>query len=195
MKKIFIVVSLLFFSMQNVFAAFPEDFSDVVWTARDVNVSSWPETATLTVSVTAQHVILNSSKSNVWPAARNSILASNCCNANAWVFVKFGETWYASTWEWVRRGSGAKNRSALEGAHAGVPPFLSAGYRWTPQIGEIYGLMVSGFARGHATPVNIRERSNVSFYQWGVGPVDASVLIPSSATPPMSPVIDLLMEE
>ncbi|MBT8113812.1 MAG: hypothetical protein KJP04_00415, partial [Arenicella sp.] len=39
---------------------------------------------------------------------------------------------------------------------------------------EVYGFMVSGFARFNLNDKNIEERSNVFFYEWGTGPTDAA---------------------
>lgn len=199
MKKVLshFAVTLAFISC-NAFAQFPQDFSDVTWI--DPDISGWPVTANLNVTVTNQFVILDSDKKNVWPATGNPILGSTntCCNANAWVFAKFGERWYAVTWEWLKRGQSAKNRSAFEGGHTRRPPFFGGGNpTWTPQNGEIYGLMVSGFAR-FGIPANIRERSNIVFYKWGQGVVDASELLPEPEPEPQAPlvpVVDLLMDE
>lgn len=202
MKKYLLSTVLMFAVMQHAYAVFPEDFSDVVWL--DTNVSSWPVTANLNVSVSSAFVTLDSSKKNVWRAAYNPILQNACCNANAWVFVKFDETrhpsiqtpkWYAVTWEWLKRGQSAKNRSAFEGGHTRRFPFVGGGVpTWQPKNGEIYGLMVSGFAR-YRIPANVQERSNIVFYKWGQGPVDASELLPEPDHVPLMPVLDMLLQD
>jgi hypothetical protein len=197
MKKYLLAAVLLFAAIQNAHAVFPEDFSDVVWV--DPNISSWPETAQLTVAVNSTSIILNSTKTNVWPARGNPILGNSnfCCNANAWVFAKFGDKWYAATWEWLKKGQTAKFRSAFEGNHTRRPPFCCNGQpAWVPKNGEIYGLMVSGFAR-FGIAANIQERSNIAFYQWGVGPVDASVLLPEPEPEnvPIAPMVDMIINQ
>lgn len=201
MKKI--ILSLVLFSvfiLPVAQAEFPADFEGVVWL--DTNVSSWPETAVLTMQVTPTAVILNNSKTNEWPITPNALVGS-CCNANAWVFAQFDGTWYAVTWEWIRKGQTAKNRSAFEGNHTRVPPFCCNGQpAWQPKNGEVYGLMVSGMARLNRfgpTPV-FPERSNVVLWRWGEGPVELCDAFPEnpackSAAPPLTPVMDLLFEE
>lgn len=201
MKKIILSVALFsVFIMPVAQAAFPDDFEGVVWL--DTNVSNWPETAQLTVDVTPQFVILNSSKKDVWPARGNPILGLNnpCCNANAWVFAEFGGTWYAVTWEWLKKGQSAKNLSAFEGGHTRRFPFVGGGNpTWRPVNGVVYGLMVSGFAR-YNIPANIAERSNIVFYRWGQGPVEVCDAFPDSegcksAPVPMNSVMDLLFDD
>lgn len=200
MKKYFILFFVLgtLVSIQTARAAFPEDFSDVIWL--DPNISSWPETASLSMSVNSSLIIFDHDKSSVWPVGPNANLGNNtCCNANAWAFINYGGQWYAVTFEWFGFGQEAKQLRSFEGAHMKRPPFFGGGFpRWEPVNGEIYGFMVSGFARFNLNFVNVAERSNVAFYQWGVGPVDASALLPEPEpeTPLLlAPITNLLLSD
>jgi hypothetical protein len=157
-------------------AAFPDDFSDVVFveggTALTDYMNRMTVTADLTVEISGddgrggQNVILRSSKSSSWPA----ILG--CCNANAWLFVKVGELWYAATWEFLRVGQTTKSTRAMVGpGHLRYPPLTN----FSPQNGEIYGHMVAGITRNglSAGKTNIAERSNIALHKFGFGPVTA----------------------
>jgi len=122
-----------------------------IWLHHDV--SSWPITTTLNASIGGSSVKLAYDKSRVWPG-RNTTAGDNL-NANPWVFVQHGGTWYAATWEWLRYGQTSKGRYALNGDHIKRAPLNN----WTPSKGERIGLMVSGLAR-HVER-NVQERSNI----------------------------------
>lgn len=131
-------------------------FGGVTWLHH--NVSGWAETARLSASVRGNSLILNYDKANVWPVG-NPIGAVDLVG-NAWVFFERNGRWYGGTFEWLRPGQTAKQKSSVNGGQIG----RSEASGWRPQSGEVYGFMVSGFARSATR--NVEERSNISFLTW-----------------------------
>ena len=127
----------------------------VVWL--DTNVSGWPQTASLNAGVSGNSMVLNYDKANVWPAKS---AGGATVNANAWIFVNQGGTWYGATWEWLRPGQTSKSASSVEGGHIKKSPLNN----FRPKSGETYGFMVSGLAR--TSTRNVEERSNVDMVRW-----------------------------
>jgi len=167
-----ITLTMLFLSsiiIQQSHAAFPNDFSDVTWI--DPNISSWAQTANMTANVSGSSLVITDSKRNVWPKAFNDT-AGDCCNRSLWVIIKLEGRWYASTFEYMRVGQINKFADTVNGQQIKRAPFLRSGYRWEPANGEVYGFMTSGIARFNLDNNNVRERSNVALYRWGVGPTD-----------------------
>lgn len=146
-------------------------------------VSNEPE------DVFGEGIYMESSKRFDWPQQ------FGCCNANAWGFIKVGEIWYGATWEFLRVGQIRKSAGAFVGPkHLRFPPLQN----FRPRRGEIYGFMVSGIARNGAANVNIRERSNIQFWRWGIGPVSVDELFGPGAIDaplPLAPIVALLDEE
>ncbi len=128
---------------------------EVQWLHTDV--SGWNQTANLKVSFSGDQINLNYDKAGSWPAKN---IDGTSVNANPWIFVNQGGTWYAATWEWLRPGQTSKPKKVVEGGHIGVSPLT--GFR--PRSGEVYGFMVSGLARSSAR--NVQERSNVALVVW-----------------------------
>ncbi|MEM7359028.1 MAG: hypothetical protein AAF431_08025 [Pseudomonadota bacterium] len=151
-------------------AAFPDDFSGVIW--NDPNISGWSQTSNLTVSVGSRFTDFQHSKQAVWPNTVHSVVG-RCCNASVWSFIKRNGQWYATTFEYLRPNTPRKFTSAFDGLHLKRRPFLDGSFNWRPANGEVYGFMVSGFARFNLNDVNAAERSNVFFYKWGEGPTNA----------------------
>jgi len=174
LKQTFTALMLLcslFYSI-NSLAAFPDDLSDVRFVHE--NVSSWPVTSTLNVSVSGSILNLEYDKKNTW-GSRSSSLCTGC-NANPWVIVNFDGQWWAGTYEWFRFGQTAKDwTKVLEGGHIKGGPFGFSRSTWQPKNGETYGFMVSGLARfpTNVSPGNVQERTNIQLYKWGSGPVDS----------------------
>lgn len=131
------------------------DLGSVVWL--DQNISGWPETTSMSASVGGGSVNMPYDKANVWPGTSGG---GATVNANAWVFVNQGGTWYAATWEYLRVGQTSKSSASVTGSHINHAPLSS----WHPVAGETYGFMVSGLVRGGAS--NVEERSNVSMVTW-----------------------------
>jgi hypothetical protein len=130
----------------------PADFAGVEWLYQDV--SRWAVTATLSVSVTKTHIILDYSKANVWVPVEGLV-------ANPWIFIpKPDGGWYAGTFEWMRPGQTAKFRYAVAGDHIKKPQ--TDGF--LPVPGEWYGFMVSGLVRDSRR--NHYERTPVVMVQW-----------------------------
>jgi hypothetical protein len=150
-------------------AAFPDDFNGVVW-LDPKEVASWPQTAVLDpVAHDSSALRIYSNKRSVW--RRAMINGSDCCNASLWVFARFDNVWHAVTIEYMRFGQTHKGPYVVNGGQAKRAPFKVGSYEWTPNQGEVIAFMVSGVARFNLANNNVRERSNVYLYKWGVGPV------------------------
>jgi len=163
------LMAVNFLVISSVDAAFPDDFSDVTWI--DPNISSWAQTSRLTVDVRGADLIVDHTKKGIWPVRNHSVVGT-CCNASIWVFIRHDGRWYASTFEYLRPNQTVKKVVALGGTHIKRPPFLTSTYNWRPSNGQVYGFMVSGYARFNLNDINVRARSNVFLYRWGVGPTD-----------------------
>lgn len=165
-------VSLIFALLSSLaaHAGFPDDFSDVTWI--DPDISSWSQTSTISVSVEGSILRVNDTKKAVWPARFHSILQNDCCNRSLWIFIKYQGRWYATTFEYMRFNQDIKQSEAVRGRQIKRLPFFGGGFEWEPANGEVYGFMTSGMARFNLDNVNVRERSNVFLYRWGVGPTD-----------------------
>jgi hypothetical protein len=133
--------------------------SGVVWL--DMDISGWPITTSLNPHVSGGVLWLENDKENVWPDGVEA-RGGGGCNANAWIFVKVDGTWYAATWEYLRRGGHHKQAAWLKGGdgHISSPPLST----WYPRSGETYGHMVSTLARGGYRTID--ERSNVALHTW-----------------------------
>lgn len=164
---VFVLLGL--FSQQS-HSAFPNDFSDVTWI--DPNISSWAQTSTITANVRGSILNITDTKASVWPQRYHSELQNSCCNRSLWIIIKFEGKWYASTFEYMRFGQVGKNAEAVNGGQIKRAPFLQSGRLWEPANGEVYGFMTSGMARFNLNNNNVRERSNIALYRWGVGPTD-----------------------
>ena len=149
-------------------AAFPDDFSDVVWIEPDI--SSWPVTSTLDVSINGGTINVPHTKKDTWPITNCRFSASERVNANMWGFVKLGGVWHAGTWEYLRAGVTTRKTSTYGGAGHFRPPIGT----FRPINGEVYGFMVAGISRDALNCVNVAERSNVVLYRWGEGVVSST---------------------
>lgn len=135
----------------------PFKLSDVVWL--DTDVSGWSETAKLSsVSISGSTISLPFDKTNTWSTVYYD---GADMNANPWIFIEKDGKWYASTWEWFKKGSYSKSTSAVAGDHMKKSEFSDS---WKPTSGVRYGFMVSGLAR--LDKRNVSERSNIIMITW-----------------------------
>jgi len=133
-RKIIVRGSVLFSLIVSgaALAEFPNDLdSGVVFTEDSAFagtadlVRSMEVTATLSANIRGGTVNLISDRRNDWPRAVGQIGTTNlnCCNANAWAFIRVDGVWYGSTWEFIRPGSTTRSLSALVGPrHLRFPP-------------------------------------------------------------------------
>ena len=138
------------------------DLSKVTWLHTDV--SSWPVTSTLSISIKNGTMCLNFSGTSTWPTAK--ILHTNGTryiqvNANPWVFVSQAGKWYGGTWEWMTPNGNCKPISKVEGGHIKQAPLKN----WEPRSGDKLYFMVSSIARG-ANLNNYKARTNVVEVAW-----------------------------
>jgi hypothetical protein len=197
MKHIFLLLVLIAsgLSTSNAQTNFPctdEELSqNVKWLDFNIVAAGWNETAKLNVSLDGTFVYVDSDKKNVWPNHYNNILDNDCCSQSIWAVVQDGGQWYALTWEWQARGRKEKLRGSFDGGHMKRAPFFTGGGEgdwWQPKNGEIYGLMVSDFARfGTESFATFKERSNVAWLKWGAGEVDVCAAAP--APTPEAPLV------
>ncbi len=117
------------------------------------DVSSWPVTSSLSVSIGGGTVSMPYDKANVWPAVGG-------LNANPWIIVNVDGQWTAGTFEWFRKGQTSKPMKVVEGGHIKVAPLNN----FRPVSGETYGWMVSSLARDGKRTVN--ERTNIVMARW-----------------------------
>jgi hypothetical protein len=111
------------------------------------NVSGWPETHKLTVELGGGVICLNGGFTTDWPPAEIDHTSGQYTiqvNANPWVFVNRGGTWYGGTWEWFAVGNTCKPARNVEGGHIKQPPLAD----WTPVSGETVYMMVASISRG-----------------------------------------------
>ena len=138
------------------------DLSKVTWLHTDV--SSWPVTSTLSISIKNGTMCLNFSGTSTWPTAK--ILHTNGTryiqvNANPWVFVSQAGKWYGGTWEWMKPNGNCKPIRKIEGGHIKQAPLKN----WEPRSGDKLYFMVSSIARG-ANLNNYKARTNVVEVTW-----------------------------
>lgn len=172
---------------QSAMAAFPQDFSDVVFVENNAAVANWPVTSQLEASVSGGTINVPHSKRSTWSITNCRFSSNQRVNANVWGFVKVNGVWHAGTWEYLRAGVTVRTTSAFGGAGH----FRGAIGTFRPQVGEIYGFMVSGIARDSLNCVNNAERSNVVLWRWGVGPV--AIEEPGSDVNASGPAVNLLL--
>lgn len=143
-------------------AGWPAELSSVVWL--HANVRDWPATATISrAAVAGGEIRFDYDKANIWPVAASGV--GKGTNANVWAIVKIDGTWYAGTFEWLRKGQASKpvnvlDRSGGKGDHFKVSPLST----WIPRSGERFYVMVSGHAR--AAGRTVKERSQPKELTW-----------------------------
>lgn len=151
--------------------------SQIVW--GDADISGWPVTASLSVSVSGNSINLNYDRANTWPNVYYQMFAPDPVVGNAWVVAWRNGAWHASTFEWLRPGQTSKGLDNLIGADGTLVSPLG---NFSPRVGELYGFVVSTPARGgNRGPIN--ERSNVALLVWP-GPVCTSTGTTPGGTPP-----------
>lgn len=170
-------------------AAYPDDLSDVIF-IESPDVKNWPITTQLSVSAGGGTITMDYDKKNSWPISSR---LGGCCVANAWGIIMINGIPHAGTWEYLRPGQIVKQETAF----GGCCHFRGPIGNFNRVSGEVYGFMVSGVARDNLDGNNIRERSNVIVFRWGVGTIGSIDTIgnetASVAAP--TPAIQLLLED
>jgi len=184
----FLAIALL---SQPVLAGFPQDFSDVVFVENNASVQNWPVTSQLNASVNGGSITVAHTKRDTWRITNCRFSSRERVNANVWGFVQINGVWHAGTWEYLRAGVTTRKTSAF----GGRGHFRGAIGTFRPQVGQVYGFMVSGIARDQLNCVNNAERSNIVLWRWGVGPVPIEEPEPepepgANATPAVNLLLD-----
>ncbi len=222
MKLIHIILIALVSTLATTatYAAFPEDLEDVVFIEESTdsnpggNISgianlmrSFPVTSELRIEpgpVTrfGPSIELIDDLRSVWPAGTEREQLT-CCNANVWGFVFQDGEWFGGTWEFIRVGRTNRSLGALVGpGHFRFSPLDE----FRPRNGEVYGFMLAGITRnsgpGGTRRLNVRERTNVAFFQVGVGPVSPEeafeilgIPFPGATVPVPVGAIDILLQD
>jgi hypothetical protein len=137
------------------------------------DVSSWPQTATLSQveqDGAGDGPMCFNYTDPGWPDSHWPFGDNPDPNfgvyANQWYFAKIGGVWYGGAGEWIYRGASsckAGQGTRTIGPDSGFgPPFSS----WVPQVGELVGFMVSSVARTGPVKRTVDERSNVLIQGW-----------------------------
>jgi hypothetical protein len=150
---------------------FAIDLKKVVY-LNSPDVSSWPQTATLTLVEQdggGDGPVCMAYTDPGWPDSPWPFGGPDPnfgVYANQWYFARIGGTWYGGAGEWIYRG--ASSCKAGQGTRTIGPdsgfgqPFAS----WVPQVGELVGFMVSSVARNGPVRRTVDERSNVIVQPW-----------------------------
>lgn len=151
--------------------SFAIDLKKVVY-LNSPDVSSWPQTATLSLVEQdggGDGPVCMSYTDPGWPDSHWPFGGADPdfgVYANQWYFARIGGTWYGGAGEWIYRGASsckAGQGTRTIGPDAGFgPPFSS----WVPQVGELVGFMVSSVARNGPVKRTVDERSNVIVQPW-----------------------------
>lgn len=135
------------------------DLSAVTFLHTDIR--EWPITSKLTDVELPERgkrgVRCKHTKAGKWPVSEGA-------EGVLWILAQIGGRWYAATCEWLRPGQTFKPTLDAEniGAHTKVEPLAS----WTPQPGEIVGLMVSTTGGREKKRHTVPERSQVVRVIW-----------------------------
>jgi hypothetical protein len=151
--------------------AFAIDLKKVVY-LNSPDVSSWPQTATLSLVEQdggGDGAVCMSYTDPGWPDSPWPFGGPDPnfgVYANQWYFARINGTWYGGAGEWIYRGASsckAGQGTRTIGPDSGFgPPFSS----WVPQVGELVGFMVSSVARNGPVRRTVDERSNVIVQPW-----------------------------
>ena len=142
----------------------PMELNTVTWLHTDV--SGWPVTSNLSVSIENGIICLEYDKKNVWPTVEIPHTSGEYnieVVANPWVFLEYQGQWFAGTWEWLVVGGTCKNLSSVAGDHIKQPAFVPLD--WRPTSGQRLYFMVSGLAR-ISSITNIQERTQIVEVIW-----------------------------
>jgi hypothetical protein len=150
---------------------FAIDLTKVVY-LNSPNVSSWPQTAVLSLVEQdggGEGPVCMAYTDPGWPDSPWPFGGSDPnfgVYANQWYFARINGTWYGGAGEWIYRGASsckAGQGTNTIGPDAGFgPPFNT----WVPKVGELVGFMVSSVARNGPVKRTVDERSNVIVQPW-----------------------------
>ena len=149
--------------------------SEIKWLGE--NVGAWDKKYSLKVSLDGDKIIYDQEGTSKWPVVMVSSvfeelsldiiddemanIAATELSGNPWVIAKFNGQWKAATHEWMRPGQKIKGKVSVAGDHIKNSEF---GANWKPTVGEEYGFVVTGLARGTAR--NVKERTQIVLFTW-----------------------------
>jgi hypothetical protein len=128
------------------------------------DVSGWPETGTITEAyVRDGQLCIFHSRLGAWPAGPFFDDPGPIVEGNQWIIVNIDGRWYAGAGDWYRPGQACKSVDANIAHDAFQAEPLAS---WTPQSGEVFGVMSSTPARLWPSMRTIDERTNVAMVRW-----------------------------
>jgi hypothetical protein len=129
-----------------------ENDMDFVEKWGNADVSKWPVTSELKLTMVGRSIRFDHTKANVWPCWLSP--NKNQLNGNTWVIYLKDGMWKAETWEWAGKGIFSKPKDKADRPDLGrdLKP------------GDRVGFLVSGLIRGPQR--NVSERSNVVWVEW-----------------------------
>jgi hypothetical protein len=157
------------------------DLSKAVF-LRSPDVSTWPQTGTLTLveqDGAGTGPMCMSFTDPGWPDSPFLGDPNFGVFANQWYFAKIGGVWYGGAGEWLYRGVGSckyGQGTTTIGPDSGFgPPFST----WVPKVGELVGFMVTSVARP-GTRRTVDERTNIIVQPWRDTSLGSTVASPAS---------------
>ena len=158
----------------------PPDFklSKVSWL--HTNVSNWPVTSKLRVSISSSgRVCFSFADASKWPTTtirHTSGTRDIQVNANPWVFAYIKGKWYGGTFEWFTPTGTCKAGKTVSGDHVKKSPMRS----WDPKKGETLYFMVSALARFPGY-VKHKARTDLVKVVWPKDLIDATMASTAAA--------------
>lgn len=146
------------------------DLNNVTVVLGPANVGSWPQTSTVTGTVSVDHSLcIYHSKLGVWPSGQFFDDPYTLLEGNQWVVANIGGRWFAGAADWYRPGQACKDVTAdTIGRDAFYNPNQEPLHSWVPRVGEEFGLFSTTPARMWPYMRTLDERSNVVIARWGI---------------------------
>ena len=139
------------------------DLSSVKWL--HTNVSGWPVTSSLRVSISNGNICFSFADASIWPTTtirHTSGTRDIEVNANPWVFAYESGQWIGGTFEWMTPTGTCKPTYTVAGDHVKRAPLNGT---WAPSSGDTLYFMVSALAR-FPSITNTQARTDVVKVTW-----------------------------
>lgn len=145
------------------------DLSTVTVVLGPANVGSWPQTSTVTGTVSVEHSLcIYHTMLGQWPSTIFFDDPNTLVEGNQWVVANIGGRWYAGAADWYRPGQACKDVTADTIGHdAFYSPAWEPLRSWVPRVGEAFGLFATTPARMWPNMKTLDHRSNVVIAHWG----------------------------
>jgi hypothetical protein len=132
------------------------------------NVSSWPQTATITSVVQGGgSLCIYNTMLGKWPSTAFFGDPSTQVEGNQWVFEYLNGVWYGGASDWYKPGQACKGVDAQSiGQDAFYNPSEEPLHSWIPNVGDPVGYMVTTPARAWPNMATLNQRSNAVVQPW-----------------------------